>query len=398
MDQGKPRSGMRLNHYALTVKLSEGIFSETWLAEHAYLENKEICLKIFTDQKFCDFLKKQKLLAVFRDPLHLPHIEDYDPNSDPPYIAQEVVAGRSLRQLLRMQKKFPADSAFEIIVRTTHALRKIHDQNAAHLDLRPEHLMLDEKNNIKLMDYLIGRVTTLTLASYYREFTEKGIELPKPLMRSLLYKPKNQRIGQDLGVSADIFALGILLFELVTGTYPSRKTPLPTAFAPELPAKIDHIYKRCCGRDAQLFENCQEVVDAIYAKEDIQDVVSGLSGVKLITENIAVVSLTAMAGNKHYVDGKNVTMLSKNLDSLTSTPLRFIIFDLQNIDYLNSSAIGFLVNLSDRMQNKQGATVMCNVDKKVFTILSALGLEKIMQICPSLEDAQQYLLGVVNPN
>ncbi len=391
MQQDKPKAGMRLGHYALTVKLGEGIFSETWLAEHCYLENKEICIKIFTNEKFCHCLLKQKFLTTVKDLQHLPVIEDYDPTATPPYLAQEVVAGRSVRQLLREQKKFPPDTALALLVKTVQALKKMHEQNIAHLDLRPEHLMVGEKGSLKLLDYALGKINTWALSEYYKEFTGNEAAMPKPFMRSLLYKPKRQRSGLDLGISNDVFSLGILLYEMVTGTYPSRNAVFPSNLVPEIPRKLDMIYGQCCGRAEAVFENCDEILEAVRSEESVKEVLSNLPGVRLIQDNIAIVSVKTLAGDKHYVDGKNISLLSKNLDSIMATQLRFLGFDFQNIDYLNSSAIGFLVNFGDRVQKLGGATVMFHVDKKVMTILSALGLEKVIHIVDNQDQAVEQL-------
>ena len=64
---------------------------------------------------------------------------------------------------------------------------------------------------------------------------------------------------------------------------------------------------------------------------------------------------------------------------------------MQNIEYLNSSAIGFLAHLHDRIQNIGGMTVFFHVDRKVITILSALGLEKVIHIVPTVQEAEEYL-------
>lgn len=391
MLQDKAKAGMKLGHYCLTVKLGEGLFSETWLAEHVYLENKEICLKIFINEKYSQFLKKQNGLSVIKDTQNLPHIEDYEPTNSPPYLAQELVRGRSLRQLLREQKRFSVDISFHFLSKIIQALKKMHQQNMAHLDLRPEHVVVDDKENCKLLDYLLGRVTTFTISEYYKEYSGKEASMPKPLMRSLLYKPKMQRMGEELGIGADIFALGILLFEMVTGTYPSRNALFPSNLFPDLPRKVDFIYGQCCGRSETVFKNCDEILDAIQTKESAEQVASTLPGVRLLEENMAVVAVKTLTGDKHYVDGKNINVLSQNLDKIMSAQLRFLAFDFSGIDYLNSSAIGFFVNFSDRVQKISGATVMFEVDRKVVTILSALGLEKVIPIFENLEQATQEL-------
>lgn len=394
MGQVTPKSGMKLGHYTLTVKLGEGILSETWLAEHIFLEAKEICVKVFTDPIFCNFLAKQKFLTVVTNPTYLPNIEDYSPTNSPAYIAQEVVSGRSLRQLLREKRRFSVDVAFNFLAKIVKALKKLHEQNVAHLDLRPEHILVNDKGNLKLLDYLIGPVITMTMAEHYKKFTTNQSNIPKPFMRSLLYKPRQQRLGKELGIKADIFALGIILFEMVTGTYPSRKALLPSNIISNAPQKVDLIYSQCCGRMENIFENCDELLESIHAKEDIKDVVSNLPGVRLLQDNIAVVSIRTLAGDKNYVDSKNIILLSASLDNIMATQLRFLAFDFQDIDYLNSSALGFLVNFSDKVKGMGGAATMFHIDKKVKTILGALGLEKVIQTADNLEMAEKQLLEI----
>ena len=389
----KPRAQMQLGHYTLTVKLAEGIFSETWLAEHNYLEGKETCLKIFSNPRFIHHLQKQKFLRTIKDPAHLPIIEDYDPANALPYIAQEVLAGRSLRQLLRERKRLPASVAFELLAKIIAALEKLHKHNLPHLDLRPEHILIDENRHVRLLDYAIGQAISHTLADYYKEFTANNTPLPKPIMRSLLYKSRLHRIAQQLDVRADVFSLGIILFELVSGTYPSRKIELPSAAVSGLPSKVDQIYCSCCGKSEDFFDDCQEIIEAIEEEEITENL---MPGIELLQEDAAIVSVTTLAGGKNYVDGKNIGLLAKNLDEIITSKLRFFAFDLAGVDYLNSSAIGFLVNFCDRVQGMGGAMVMFHVDKKVLTILGALGLEKVIQIVETAQQAEERLLKMNN--
>lgn len=389
MSQNKPQAEMKIGHYTLTLKLGEGIFSEIWLAEHTYLEGKETCLQIFTNEVFCKMLVKQKFLGLINNPVNFVRVDDYDPLSKPPYIAQEMYQGRNLRQLLREHKKFSPKLSLEILSKTIKSLRIMHEAGMAHLDLRPENIAMNKNGSIKLMDYITGKVSTLTIAEYYKSFANKGVALPKPIIRSLLYKNKRQRLGQELGISADIFSLGIVLFEMATGTYPSRKAEFPSQLNPNLPRKIDQIYAHCCGKADSYFNNCDEILEAIES-EEIDNNVS--PGVRLLKSDAAIVSVTTLAGGKHYVDGKNIELLSKNLDDIILSKLRFFAFDLSNIDYLNSSAIGFLVNFCDKIHNMGGNMVMFNVDKKVMTILGALGLEKVINIVETVQEAEKAIL------
>lgn len=403
--ENKPKADMQLGHYTLTVKLAEGITSETWLAEHCYLESKEVCLKIFSDERFIRVLQQQKFLRVVKAPLHLPHIEDYDPTGQMPYLAQEVVPGKSLRQLLRKKKRLSPDTAFDFMRKILISLKVLHDQNIAHLDLRPEHLLIDSNGHVRLLDYILGQVMTLTVSDYYREFATKNIPLPKPVMRSLLYKSKQHRIGTDLSSRSDIFSLGIILFEMVTGTYPTKKAEIPSQEIPSLPSKVDRIYNACCGKGDEFFSNCDELLDAL--QQDALPTTSApnapaaqqapvMPGITILRENAAIISVTTLANGKNYVDGKNIGTLSKNLDEIRTSKLCCLAFDFTNIEYVNSSTIGFFVNFNDQIHSKGGAVVFFNVQNQVMTILSALGLEQVLRIVPTEQEAKAYLLSLGN--
>lgn len=415
--ENKPKVGLQLGHYTLTVKLAEGIISETWLAEHAFLESKEVCLKIFSDERFVRVLQHQKFLRTVKSPLHLPHIEDYDPNAQFPYLAQEVVAGKSLRQILRERKRLSTEMAFDFLQKIVTSLKILHEHNISHLDLRPEHLLLDNSGNLRLLDYILGQVTSLTICEYYRDFTTKGIQLPKTIMRSLLYKSKQHRMGTDLSTKADIFSLGIILFEMITGTYPTKKAEFPSQEIPNLPPIVDKVYSSCCCKGEDFYSTCDELLEEIqsYVPTDIKNVlVTGsnveeipqtptnsttsenmpeIPGVSPLRNDAAIISVKTFAGSRTYVDAKNMTLLTKSLEDIRISNFRLLAFDFEGIDYINSSTIGFFVNFNDQIQSAGGVVVFFNVHNQVMTILSALGLEQVWHIVAKSEDARKYLLG-----
>lgn len=384
----KPIEEMQLGHYTLTVRLANGIFSETWLAEHMYLEGKKNCIKIFTNSKLKSELQKQKFLRLIPESPYFPHIDDYDPTAPLPYIAQEVIKGRSLRYLLRECKQLPMNVVYKIFKNTLLVLQTLHNYDIAHLDVRPEHMIIDEQYNVKLLDYEIGQITTSTIADYYKEFALNGTPLQKPIMRSLLYKSKQHRAGTDRTIRADIFSLGIIFFEMITGTYPTKKAEFPSVLVPEAGETADQIFAGCCSRTENYYNTCEEILNDIKIDTQEKPLPAGVSKLR---DNAITISISALVDDKTYVDGKNISTLSKNLEEIIKNNFKFYAFDLQNIEYLNSSAIGFLAHFHDRIQNIGGTTVFFHVDRKVITILSALGLEKVIHIVPTVKEAEEYL-------
>ena len=135
------------------------------------------------------------------------------------YMVMEWVDGRLLRQILNEERKLPVERAVRIALRVCEALEYIHAQGVVHRDLKPENIMVDSNDRIKLIDFGIAanvgsrRITFAKLSQ---------------IMGSPDYISHEQVKGKRGDARSDIYALGVMLYEMVTG-----KTPFtgPNAFA-----------------------------------------------------------------------------------------------------------------------------------------------------------------------
>jgi len=135
------------------------------------------------------------------------------------YMVMEWVEGRLLRQILHEQKKFPAERAVRMALRICDALDYIHKNGVVHRDLKPENIMVDENDNAKLIDFGIAghegsrRLTFAKLSQ---------------VMGTPDYISPEQVKGKRGDGRSDIYALGVMLYEMLTGTTPFQG---PNAFA-----------------------------------------------------------------------------------------------------------------------------------------------------------------------
>ncbi len=129
------------------------------------------------------------------------------------YIAMEVAPGQLLRQVLSDRRKLPAEQAVKIAVAVCEALDYIHSQGVVHRDLKPENIMIDGEDHIKLIDFGIASRTGARRLTFGKLSNVMGT--PD-------YIAPEQVQGKRGDARTDVFALGVILYEMLTG-----ETPFP---------------------------------------------------------------------------------------------------------------------------------------------------------------------------
>jgi serine/threonine-protein kinase len=132
-----------------------------------------------------------------------------------PYIVMEYLRGQTLRQVLRSVERMPAHDALAIAGRICEALEYIHGQNVLHRDLKPENLMLCDDGSIRLMDFGIAKAVGL------RRLTFSGFSAS---LGTPDYMAPEQVKGKRGDARTDIYSLGVMLYEMVTGALPFEGT------------------------------------------------------------------------------------------------------------------------------------------------------------------------------
>jgi len=196
-------------------------------------------------------------------------IHDYGDDGPLQFISMELVGGRDLKSLIRNRRAFPTGEAFEAAIQIAEGLRAVHKQGIIHRDLKPSNIMCDSEGMVRLMDFGIAR----RLGSEGTSLTGTGQVVGTPE-----YMSPEQARGTKLDFRSDVYALGIVLFEVFTGRVPFQgDTPLATILmhlndpppldgpeADKIPRSMVDVLRRMLAKDrGHRYANMGEVLEAL---------------------------------------------------------------------------------------------------------------------------------------
>lgn len=263
-------SGNRIHNYLLEEKLGAGSFGEVWRARH-HIFDERVAVKIPTDRRFVRQLQHEGVaIHGLRHP-NIVRAIDLDPYAEPPYLIMEYVAGPSLRAVIdHYRANFPIQAATTILRGILHALSAAHAAGMVHRDIKPPNILLDipaEKLNsiteqdVKVTDFGLGRVGGELAQSMLQSgsiLTEEG----RSISGTLAYMSPEQREGADIDARTDLYACGIVLYEMLTGERP-QGSDMPSALRSGVPAVLDDVFRRSYTRLDRRFRSANEMLSAL---------------------------------------------------------------------------------------------------------------------------------------
>lgn len=220
-----PHEGQVIGTYRLLRKLGGGAFGEVWLVKHTDLE-VERAMKIPTDPEYVKQLRREgKIQFSVRHP-NIVETVDLNTSHTPPYFVMEYVEGEDLRRKLRAAGKLSVEDAAGLLCQVLEALRTAHGQGVCHRDLKPENILIASDGSVKVTDSDLGQVqaeVTQSLLLSGSMVTQSGGSVSS----TFEYMSPEQRTGAPADPRDDLYAVGIIGCELVTGSRRSRQPSLP---------------------------------------------------------------------------------------------------------------------------------------------------------------------------
>jgi serine/threonine protein kinase len=257
------QTNQRVGEYVLEELVGQDAYAQEWRAHHHMWSDQEAMVKIPTDPQYVNNLR-QDGIKVHR--LVHPNIVrplGFDPKAEPPYLITEYVKGESLRAWIAGKRLGVAQSV-NILRQVLEALQFGHDHQVVHGDIKPENILLatdGAENNfaavgsVKVTDFGVGLAAAATLA---HDVAARA----QPQGSSLAYVAPEQRDGAAPDVKSDIYAVGIVLFEMLTGERPSG-AELPSELDPQVPAWLDDVFRKSYARRERRFESARAFLDAL---------------------------------------------------------------------------------------------------------------------------------------
>ena len=256
------KTGDRISEYILEEPIGQGTFGEVWRARH-HVFDERVAIKVPTDPQYIKNLQSEAVIQHDVVNAHIVRSRGLDPWHDPPYLVMEYVQGPSLRDLLRERGALGVVTAVEYTSQILEALKAAHAAGVIHRDLKPENVLVSPEGVLKVTDFGLGRVEEVTTTSIMMSGSLKSVT-GKSISGTLEYMSPEQRSGGDVDARTDIFAVGVILFEMLTGERPSG-SELPSEGNDGVPKALDEVYRRCYGRYENRYPSAAEALAALKA-------------------------------------------------------------------------------------------------------------------------------------
>ena len=260
--------GQKINdRYQIIRTIGEGGMANVYLAYDTILD-RNVAVKILRgdladDEKFVRRFQREAIAASSLSHPNIVEMYDVGEDNGKYFIVMEYVDGKTLKSLIKKRGALTLSETIDIMLQLTSALSCAHDSYIIHRDIKPQNIMILEDGRVKIMDFGIA------MALNSNELTQTN-----SVMGSVHYLPPEQANGKGSTMKSDIYSLGILMFELLTGKLPFRgdqaveiaikqmKEPIPSVckINPNIPQSIENIILKACAKNPKnRYESVKEM-------------------------------------------------------------------------------------------------------------------------------------------
>lgn len=268
--------GQKINdRYEIVRSIGEGGMANVYLAKDIILD-RNVAIKVLrgdlaNDEKFVRRFQREALSASSLSHPNIVEMYDVGEDNGNYFIVMEYVEGKTIKQLLKKRGSITLSESIDIMLQLTDGMSHAHDSYIIHRDLKPQNIMIEDDGEIKITDFGIAMALNST------QLTQTN-----SVMGSVHYLPPEQASGKGSTIKSDIYSMGIIFYELLTGVLPFKgenaveialkhmKDPLPSVRKqnPSIPQSIENIILKSTAKNPKNRYN--------DAKEMHQDLLTAL--------------------------------------------------------------------------------------------------------------------------
>ncbi len=315
------------NRYKIIKSIGEGGMANVYLAFDTILE-REVAVKILRgdlaeDEKFVRRFQREANSASSLKHPNIVEVYDVGEDDGKYFIVMEYINGKTLKSLIKKRGILTLEEVIDIMLQLTSAVSCAHDSYIIHRDIKPQNVMILEDGRVKITDFGIA------MALNNNELTQTN-----SVMGSVHYLPPEQANGSGSTIKSDIYSLGILMFELLTGKLPFKgenaveiaikqmREPIPSVrnISPDIPQSVENVVLKACAKNPknryetarEMFEDIKTCLDPVrsdekrivyqYPENDLDEtkVMPNLSRLSNIKEDADVESEDEVKENKKF--------------------------------------------------------------------------------------------------
>ena len=272
-----------LAHYRLLEKIGSGGMSDVWRALDTRLD-REVALKLLPSGGAEDagrlalFKSEARAVAALNHP-HIVTLYSIEEVEGRTFMTMELICGRTLKDLIP-EKGLALPAFFELAVSLADAVSAAHARGVVHGDLKPANVMVNAAGGLKVLDFGLARFQPPSAPGLEDQTSTFLVDLDGRLAGTLLYMSPEHIQGRALDARSDIFALGIIFYEMLCGRLPFGGTTVPALMAsilkdeppplavrrPDLPRDLCRTVGRCLEKDpGRRFQSSLELQSELIA-------------------------------------------------------------------------------------------------------------------------------------